>query len=82
VQGVFQTMLSMPLELEDPPDLQGVTTGKHIAGTVGFAGVVAEDADDKKSGRYFTQQGEELKGFQETSQITVAHSIEEARSAM
>jgi DNA-binding response OmpR family regulator len=28
------------------------------------------------------KQGEELKGFQETSQITVAHSIEEARAAM
>jgi len=40
VQGVFQTMLSMPLELEDPPDLQSVTTGQHIAGTVGFAGAV------------------------------------------
>jgi hypothetical protein len=29
-----------------------------------------------------TKQGEELKGFQETSQITVSHSIEEARAAM
>jgi DNA-binding response OmpR family regulator len=28
------------------------------------------------------KQGEELKGFQETSQITVARSIEEARAAM
>jgi hypothetical protein len=28
------------------------------------------------------KQGEELKGFQETSQITVTHSIEEARAAM
>ena len=28
------------------------------------------------------KQGEELKGFQETSQITVAHSIEDARAAM
>jgi DNA-binding response OmpR family regulator len=28
------------------------------------------------------KQSEELKGFQETSQITVAHSIEEARAAM
>jgi DNA-binding response OmpR family regulator len=28
------------------------------------------------------KQGEELKGFQETSQITVAHSIEEARAAI
>ena len=28
------------------------------------------------------KQGEELKGFVETSQITVAHSIEEARAAM
>ena len=38
VQGVFQTMLSIPLELEDPANIQGVTTGKHIVGTVGFAG--------------------------------------------
>ena len=28
------------------------------------------------------KQGEELKGFQETSQITAVHSIEEARAAM
>ncbi len=28
------------------------------------------------------KQGEELKGFHETNQITVAHSIEEARAAM
>jgi CheY-like chemotaxis protein len=28
------------------------------------------------------KQGEELKGFQETSQITVAHSIDEAKTAM
>jgi DNA-binding response OmpR family regulator len=28
------------------------------------------------------KQGEELKGFQETSQITTVHSIEEARAAM
>jgi len=40
VQGVFKTMLSMPLELEDPANIQGVTTGKHIVGTVGFAGAV------------------------------------------
>jgi chemotaxis protein CheX len=38
VKGVFQTMLSMQLELEDPPNIQSVTTGKHIVGTVGFAG--------------------------------------------
>ena len=40
VQGVFKTMLSMPLELEEPPNIQGVTAGKHIVGTVGFAGAV------------------------------------------
>jgi chemotaxis protein CheX len=40
VKGVFQTMLSMPLELEDPPNLQSVTTGQHVVGTVGFAGAV------------------------------------------
>jgi len=39
-QGVFKTMLSMPLELEDPPNIASVTTGKHIVGTVGFAGAV------------------------------------------
>jgi chemotaxis protein CheX len=40
VQGVFKTMLSVPLELEDPPNIASVTTGKHIVGTVGFAGAV------------------------------------------
>jgi chemotaxis protein CheX len=38
VRGVFKTMLSMPLELEEPPNIASVTTGKHIIGTVGFAG--------------------------------------------
>ena len=33
-------MLSMPLELEDPPNLESVTTGQHVVGTVGFAGAV------------------------------------------
>ena len=27
VQGVYKTMLSVPIELEDPPNIQGVTTG-------------------------------------------------------
>ncbi|MBI5579447.1 MAG: chemotaxis protein CheX [Deltaproteobacteria bacterium] len=38
VKGVFQTMLSMSLELEEPPNFENITTGKHIVGTVGFAG--------------------------------------------
>jgi len=40
VQGVFKTMLSMPLELEDPPNITSATTGQHVVGTVGFAGAV------------------------------------------
>lgn len=40
VKGVFQTMLSMPLELEDPPNVESITVGQHVVGTVGFAGVV------------------------------------------
>lgn len=40
VQGVFKTMLSMPLELEEPPNITSVTTGQHVVGTVGFAGAV------------------------------------------
>jgi chemotaxis protein CheX len=40
VKSVFETMLSMRLEPEDPPNRQSVTTGKHVVGTVGFAGAV------------------------------------------
>jgi chemotaxis protein CheX len=40
VTSVFETMLAMRLEPEDPPNRQSVTTGKHVVGTVGFAGVV------------------------------------------
>jgi chemotaxis protein CheX len=40
VKSVFQTMLSMSLELEEPANIQDVTVGKHIVGTVGFAGAV------------------------------------------
>lgn len=36
--GVFETMLSMKIEAEDPPQRESVTTGNHIVGTVGFAG--------------------------------------------
>jgi CheY-specific phosphatase CheX len=40
VKSVFETMLSMRLEPEDPPNRQSVTTGQHVVGTVGFAGVI------------------------------------------
>jgi len=40
VKSVFETMLSMRLEPEDPPNRQSVTTGKYVVGTVGFAGAV------------------------------------------
>jgi chemotaxis protein CheX len=38
--GVFDTMLSMKLEPEAPPNRESVTTGDHVVGTVGFAGKV------------------------------------------
>jgi chemotaxis protein CheX len=40
MQSVFETMLSMKLEADEPPQLESVTTGNHIVGTVGFAGKV------------------------------------------
>jgi CheY-specific phosphatase CheX len=40
MQSVFDTMLSMKLEAEEPPQRESVTTGNHVVGTVGFAGVV------------------------------------------
>jgi len=40
MQSVFDTMLSMRIEAEDPPQRESVTTGNHIVGTVGFAGKV------------------------------------------
>lgn len=38
VRGVFQTMLSMPLEVEETPAVERLAAGRHIIGTVGFAG--------------------------------------------
>jgi chemotaxis protein CheX len=40
VKSVFQTMLSMDIELDNPPDKQSISTNGHIVGTVGFAGKV------------------------------------------
>ncbi len=40
MHSVFETMLSMNLAAEDPPQRESVTTGNHIVGTVGFAGKV------------------------------------------
>lgn len=40
VTGVFETMLSMALAPEAPPNRESVTTGEHVVGTVGFAGKV------------------------------------------
>jgi chemotaxis protein CheX len=40
VRGVFQTMLSMPLEAAEPPAVEQLAAGRHIIGTVGFAGAV------------------------------------------
>jgi chemotaxis protein CheX len=40
VKSVFQTMLSMDIELDNPPDKQSISTNGHIVGTVGFAGRV------------------------------------------
>jgi CheY-specific phosphatase CheX len=40
MQSVFDTMLSMKLAAEDPPQRESVTTGNHVVGTVGFAGTV------------------------------------------
>ena len=40
VKSVFQTMLSMEIELDNPPDKEGICTNGHIVGTVGFAGAV------------------------------------------
>jgi chemotaxis protein CheX len=38
--SVFETMLSMPLAAEAPPNRESVTTGEHVVGTVGLAGTV------------------------------------------
>jgi CheY-specific phosphatase CheX len=38
--GVFDTMLSMKVELETPSNRENVTTGDQVVGTVGFAGAV------------------------------------------
>lgn len=38
VKSVFQTMLSMPLEVEAPRSVEHLPAGPHIIGTVGFAG--------------------------------------------
>lgn len=40
VRGVFQTMLSMSLSPSDPPSRETLADGRHIVGTVGFAGTV------------------------------------------
>lgn len=40
VKSVFQTMLSMEIVLDNPPDKEGICTNGHIVGTVGFAGAV------------------------------------------
>jgi CheY-specific phosphatase CheX len=40
MQSVFDTMLSMKVAPEDPPQRESVTTGNHIVGTVAFAGSV------------------------------------------
>jgi chemotaxis protein CheX len=40
VKSVFQTMLSMEIELDNPPDKQSICTNGHIVGTVGFAGKI------------------------------------------
>jgi chemotaxis protein CheX len=40
VKSVFQTMLSMEIELDNPPDKESINTNGHIVGTVGFAGTV------------------------------------------
>jgi len=40
VKSVFETMLSMRLVPEDPPNRHSVTTGQHVVGTVGFAGAI------------------------------------------
>jgi chemotaxis protein CheX len=40
VKSVFETMLSMRLAPEDPPNRQSIIAGKHVVGTVGFAGAV------------------------------------------
>jgi CheY-specific phosphatase CheX len=38
VKRVFGTMLSMEVESEEPPNRASVTTGRHVVGTVAFAG--------------------------------------------
>lgn len=40
VKSVFQTMLSMEIELDNPPNKENINTNGHIVGTVGFAGRV------------------------------------------
>jgi chemotaxis protein CheX len=40
VKGVFQTMLSMQIELEDPPVKESISNNGRIVGTAGFAGKV------------------------------------------
>lgn len=40
VQRVFQTMLLMSLTPGDPPSREQIADGRHIVGTVGFAGAV------------------------------------------
>jgi chemotaxis protein CheX len=40
MQKVFETMLSMKIEAESPPQRDSVTNGNHVVGTVGFAGAV------------------------------------------
>ncbi len=40
VQHVFQTMLSMALTAGEPPPRERIADGRHIVGTVGFAGTV------------------------------------------
>jgi chemotaxis protein CheX len=40
IKSVFQTMLSMEIELDNPPNKENINTNGHIVGTVGFAGRV------------------------------------------
>lgn len=40
MQSVFETMLSMKMVPEEPPQRESITTGNHLVGTVGFAGTV------------------------------------------